>query len=733
MGFRDLNIKTEYRSLKDNIPIVFFIPLLKESKTYNRAVGFFSSTALLEISVGLVSLAQNGGKVRLIASPYLSQEDFNAIKEGYKQRDEIIKDSLKRKLFAPKDNYEESRFNFLTHLIEQEILDIKIAITGDSDRIGFYHEKMGIFENYDGDRVVFSGSMNETGTGMTKNYETIDVYCSWKEWELDRVETKENAFEQIWNGTEPNVETLKFRDVEDEIIRKYRTSDDYDANLDNWYLKENADISVIVKKDKSPFVPDFITLRGYQKEAIEKWLKLNGRGIFDMATGTGKTFTGIAALVELAKQNSYNLGVIIACPFQHLVEQWVKELEKFNIFPIIGYSSSKQKDWKERLKNAILNQSLQVKDNLFFCFICTNATFSSEYVQSQIGRIKSPKLLLVDEAHNFGSQTLVTLLNDSYEYRLALSATFDRHYDDVGTKDLYKFFGSKCIEYTLEEAIEQEKLCKYKYYPIVINLTEKERDAYLQLTLEISKCVIKKKDGSTELNSKGKMLAIERARLVAGAKNKLIALEKTMERHRNEKHILVYCGSSKELQDYSDFTDVDSSELKQIDSAVDLLGNKLNMDVSKFTSLEKISERETLIKEFDNGNNLQVLVAIKCLDEGVDIPNIRTAFILASTSNPKEYIQRRGRVLRLAEGKEFAEIYDFVTITRPFSEVPALTEEQLEREKSLIKKELLRVYEFSRLAMNQIHSMVIISEIENIYRLNNVEIESKGRSDLWIH
>ena len=191
-----------------------------------------------------------------------------------------------------------------------------------------------------------------------------------------------------------------------------------------------------------------------------------------MATGTGKTYTGLGALTTLSKNLGHKLAAIIVCPYQHLVEQWVEDILKFNIDPIIGYSDSSQKDWQKRLKNAIRDQKLKVRGREFFCFICTNATFSSDYVQAQLAKIKSDTLLMVDEAHNFGAPYLSCLLYDNYKYRLALSATLDRHNDEEGTAKLYDFFGEKCIEYTLDRAIEEKKLTKYKYYPIVVTLTE---------------------------------------------------------------------------------------------------------------------------------------------------------------------------------------------------------------------------------------------------------------------
>ena len=562
---------------------------------------------------------------------------------------------------------------------------------------------------------------------MTLNYETIDVFCSWKG-EEDRVIAKENAFASIWNDTEPNIKIIEFPELKQEIIEKYKRSVP-DFEIDK---KEYApDIDTVLHTDLGVFTeygpkfPEWFKLHDYQDEAITEWQKRDYRGIFDMATGTGKTYTGLGALTTLSKNIDHKLAAIIVCPYQHLVEQWVEDILKFNIEPIIGYSESSQKDWQKRLKDAIRDQKLKVRGKEFFCFICTNATFSSDYVQTQLAKIKSDTLLMVDEAHNFGAPYLSCLLFDNYKYRLALSATLERHNDEEGTAKLYDFFGEKCIEYTLDRAIEEKKLTKYKYYPIVVTLTEEELEAYDNLSYEIGKCIMKGKNGKMKLSSRGERLALQRSRIVAGARNKVTMLEEVIQPYIHDKHILVYCGATKGLEQNQDRSDVDSEDIRQIDMVTDLLGNKLGMDVSQFTSKESVEEREVLKREFSAGDTLKVLIAIKCLDEGVNIPKIKTAFILASTTNPKEYIQRRGRVLRLAEGKEYAEIYDFITLPYGIEEVTSLTATQVKRNSTLVKNELRRAEEFSRIAVNMVESASLIDEIKDAYGIQELNWSSE--------
>lgn len=718
MSLQDIEIKSEYRSLLDNVAKDFYIPLLQQAVSYKRAVGFFSSSALVEISKGISALVKNGGKILLVASPYLSAEDVEAIRKGYELRDNIIKKALVRELKEAKDVYEKDRLNLLANLISDGILDIKIAFTEDENKMGMYHEKMGIISDDFGNKVAFSGSMNESAAAMTLNYETIDVFCSWKS-EQDRVAAKENAFASIWNDCEPNIRIIDFPNLKQEIIDRYKkATPNYDIDKHEFgeriYVLEEA-----TKYRLGPDIPRNVQLHDYQIKAIDEWEKRDYRGIFDMATGTGKTFTGLGAIARLSERVSDKLAVIIVCPYQHLVEQWVEDIVKFNMNPIIGYSASSQKDWKRRLEDAIRDQKLKVRNKEFFCFICTNATFSSDFVQTQINKIRGNALLVVDEAHNFGAEYLSKLLSEKFTYRLALSATLERHNDEEGTAKLFSYFGEKCIEYSLDRAIEEKKLTRYKYYPIIVTLNDDELRRYSELTYEIGKCLIKGKNGKVKLSEKGKILALARARLVAGAEDKITKLEEYIRPYLHDRHILVYCGATKLLRENQDFTTVDDEDLRQIDVVTDLLGNKLNMKVSQFTSKEDVEEREILKREFADGDTLQALIAIKCLDEGVNIPKIKVAFILASTTNPKEYIQRRGRVLRLAEGKEYAEIYDFIALPRPLDDVPSLTVEQMKKELSLVKNELCRAEEFARIAMNMVEAESVLDEIKEAYSIND--------------
>lgn len=726
MSFPDHNIKSEYRSLIDNVVQDFYLPILGDAICYKRAVGFFSSSALAEISKGICKMASHGGKIEIVASPYLSEEDMKAIQQGYQNRETYIKEAILRQIReedVSDDYYTLERLNLLTKLIEDDILDIKIAYTEKNGGIGMYHEKMGLMEDSSGNTIAFSSSMNESATAMEVNYETIDVFCGWKsDYERDQVALKKKAFDSIWNDKECGIKVISAPEITQALVKKFQRQAPVSFRLDEEQFKKDKKSATRVATEHpiGARMPEEIQLRDYQQAAVAAWAGSNYRGIFSMCTGAGKTISGLAAVAKLSQDLNDCLATIIVCPYQHLVEQWVEDIVKFNIKPIIGYSSSSQKDWKKRLEKAIRDQRMIPKKS-FFCLVCTNATFSSAFVQEQIDKIKAPILLMVDEAHNFGAQRIRKLLDDRFTYRLALSATMDRHRDEEGTAALYNFFGKKCIDYTLEQAIRDGKLTPYKYYPVVVYLSDDELEKYSEISSEMAKHIIQGRSGNAKLDSYGEMLAIKRSRVVAGAIAKISELRKQIEPYKNQNNILVYCGATNILDEKSDDSDVDSGDIKQIDAVTHMLGNELGMRVARFTSRESIEERTTIKEKFQDDGKLQAIVAIKCLDEGVNIPGIKTAFILASTTNPKEYIQRRGRVLRKAPGKSHAEIYDFVTLPRPLDEVPGLTIEQANRDVSLVKNECARMQEFAAQALNGMDAQTLIWDIQEVYHIETIE------------
>ncbi len=715
MGYRDLHILRSYKTNKNDVVREFYIPALKQSVLYKRAVGFFSSSALIDLSSGISGLIKNGGKIKFIVSPLLSEEDIDAIQRGYDER-EIIKNSLEREIREPKNASEAERLNWLAFLIASGRMEIKVAFTPPQKATGMYHEKIGLLYDADGNRLAFTGSMNETINAFHNNYESIVVFNSLVAEDAQRVSDLEYDFDSLWANREPNVTVWDFPKVLREKLVSYQKNS-LNLELDQIEIENLSEL--LSPAPGIPALPPNVKLHKYQQDAIDQWANQDYCGIFDMATGTGKTYTGLGAAARLFADKK-RLAIIIVCPYQHLVEQWVEDILLFNMLPTIGYSSSRQTDWKKRLSNDIMDFRLKVIDT--FCFVTTNATYSSEFVQTQLNKLGNDTLLLVDEAHNFGATNLRSTLNPKFEYRLALSATLDRHGDPEGTNALYSYFGEKCIEYTLERAIRENKLTPYYYYPKVVFLSDGELDKYRELSKKIAKQCHKNKHGEIEVSELGKKLLIERARIVAGATNKITLLRDLMSEYRDKTHMLVYCGATKSFDFSNDISQADEEGERQIVSVSKMLGHDLGMKVTHFTSAESATERERIKQQFAAADPYQAIVAIKCLDEGVNIPSIKTAFILASSTNPKEYIQRRGRVLRKAENKPFATIYDFITLPMPLDRVDYASE-NARLDLSLVKKEIIRMKEFGEISRNPSDADKLINELSEAYGLDTISEE----------
>ncbi|MEA5577576.1 DNA phosphorothioation system restriction enzyme [Anabaena sp. UHCC 0451] len=453
-----------------------------------------------------------------------------------------------------------------------------------------------------------------------------------------------------------------------------------------------------------PKMPLSLQLRGYQRQAITSWFANHGRGTLKMATGSGKTITALAIACELQQQIGLQV-LLVVCPYRHLVSQWARECEKFNLQPILAFENLRT--WQSQLSTQLYN--LRSGSQSFVTVITTNSTLISEGLQSQLKYFPSKTLIIGDEAHNLGAPRLEESLPRNVGLRLALSATPERYFDDEGTQSLFDYFGSVLQpEFNLQDAINQGALVHYLYYPVLVELTEIESIAYLKLTKRIGRSLQYREqaEGDFEDNEDIKSLLMKRARLIGAAENKLTALKELMQNRRDTSHTLFYCSDGSQETGHR-------SSLRQLKAVAKILGAELGYKVSTYTAHTSLTEREILRQQFESGE-LQGLVAIRCLDEGVDIPAIQTAVILSSSSNPRQFIQRRGRVLRPHPGKERATIFDMIVLP------PDLDREAIEVERNLLRKELRRFVEFADLADNAGEARMQLLALQKRYDLLDI-------------
>jgi DNA phosphorothioation system restriction enzyme len=709
VSLRKLEILETYRSDDCDLVRDFYEPCLQRSRIYDRAVGFFSSSALALVARGLTAFIQAGGRMRLVTSPKLSEADVTAIAQGLEQRDEVIQRALLRSFdeeVVP--DLVQQRLAALTWLLAQGLLDIKLAVP--KSLRGLYHEKLGIFADAEGNLVTFGGSANESENALQHNFEVLEIFTSWQVGVEQRALRRAQAFEDLWQNRTAKVEVIPFPEaVKRSLIQKYcpGTPPTQEPYADRPSIPEprvadepeayNLDVAEVDHRGV-PINPSEIILRDYQQQAIANWFANKGRGTLKMATGSGKTITALAIAAELYAKIQLQ-ALIVVCPYRHLVNQWARECEKFGLMPILAFDTVQT--WQGELSRQLYG--LRSDRLSFLTVITTNATLTGIAFQSQLPYFPEKTLIIGDEAHNLGSPKLAASLPRTIGLRLALSATPERYFDDLGTQSLLDYFGPVLEpEFTLADALQAGALVRYRYYPLLVELTETEAERYSELTTKIGQAL--SIDEDVEGNSALSALSMRRAKLIANAAHKLTALRSLMQSRLDTTHTLFYCGDGS-VEDA-----VSAATTRHLDAVTYLLGKELGYRVNTYTAETSLEERETLRQQFESGE-LQGLVAIRCLDEGVDIPATRTAVILASSNNPRQFIQRRGRVLRPAPGKERAEIFDMIVLP------PDLERKTLDAERSLLRKELQRFLEFADLADNAGAARVQLLDLQKRYGL----------------
>ncbi len=729
-----------YRPDEYNSPEKFFNDCLENSKEFDLQLGYFSSATISVLADGFASFISNGGKMRLVINHIVSDKDKNAISKGvHGGVIDCFDLSNFEELKNTFDEYQQQFFECLAFLIYNKRIDIRIIKP--RNKKGIAHTKSGQFR--DGDSITsFTGSANFTISGLFNNLEEIkiDRSDSIDMMVLKRIESQREEFDSIMNMKKHNIEYLSPEKLISAIQTNYGDKDieellDVEKKLRK-LKKERAiherqkQIDMVCEdfEEMEPRFPYPSGPREYQKLAFENWKNNGQKGLFAMATGTGKTITSLNCLLEIYLRKGYYKAIILV-PTITLVNQWEQECRKFRFSNILKVYS-KNLTWHDEVERVRFNEKYRTErePEVSYIIISTYASYSREKVFNVLNDFDKRRLLVIaDECHNMASGSLVKRLKEiPYLRRIGLSATPDRQFDDNGNAKLRKFFGSEekyTYEYSMEEAIKNGVLCKYMYYPHLVRLTSDEMDAYVELSEKISKYFNYNTCTFDDSDERLKRLLLARKRIIHKAANKLPAfidiIEKRYEEKGNLKYSLIYVPEGNKPDYVGGTDDFDKSEDIKDDEEADHLINIYTQAVTevdervtvrKFTSGQR--DRDEILDDFATGK-LHVLTSMKCLDEGVDVPRSELAVFCSSTGNPRQFIQRRGRVLRTHPDKKMAELHDLVVVPEVSPNSSSYRMEQ-----SLLKGELLRVNNFALLSENPSYSETELREVMDHYGLN---------------
>lgn len=728
-----------YRPNELNSPKKFFNDCLENSLEFDLQLGYFSSATISVLANSFATFIAKGGKMRLVINHIVSEKDKDAINKGV--NGDIIDcfdlsnfEEL-RKTF---DEYQEQFFECLAYLIYNKRIDIRIIKPKNAN--GIAHTKLGQFR--DGILTAsFTGSANFTINGFFNNLEEISISKSDS---LDimvqkRIESQRKEFESIMSMQKRDVEYLSpdklisaiksnyiNKDIEEllDVESKLKT---YKLNLENEeLLRDNSDVEI--EYNIEPEFPYPSGPREYQKEAFVNWKNNGQRGLFAMATGTGKTITSLNCLYEIYKRKGYYKALILV-PTLTLLNQWEEECRKFKFSNIVKVSS-KNLSWTDDFDRIYFNEKYQTNVIHSYIIIATYASYSKSKNFVKLNSLDKIRLLFIaDEAHNMGTETMLKRLKQiPYVRRIGLSATPERQYDNSANTKLKDFFGAKdnyTFEYSMYEAIHgvNPVLCKYYYYPHIIRLTYEEMSLYTELSEKISKYFNYDSETFDLKDEILKRLLLARKRIIHKAENKLFVFKKIIHNRFNEKsnlnYTLVYVPEGTKPDywgeeddfDYSEYIDDDSDSAKLIDEYTSsILEVDKHITVRKFVSGQK--DRDDLLKNFSLGK-VQVLTSMKCLDEGVDVPRSELAIFCSSTGNSRQFIQRRGRVLRMHPQKEYAILHDLVVVPEV-----GISSHTYRMERSLLKSELMRVKNFADLSENPSYSEMELRSALDYYGLS---------------
>lgn len=702
LSYPDILIKPSYDTIQDDLLVDFYIPVLEHAKRYDRISGFFSSTSLAIAARGIAGLIQNKGKMRLLTCQKLSKDDVTEIQKYVRHADSLIGEKMISEMDDVEDAFKRDHVAALGYMLQQGYLEMKIAVLYDTDaesrKVGslknaILHQKIGILYDSNFHGISFSGSNNESATGWLENIEEFKTFKSWKEGQKEYFMEDCDRFERLWNLENDKHTGMYVMDLPDAVKQHFlQISNDFrlDSISTKEYLKQNKQI-FFIKEENDKKEP--LSLYYYQKCAVNQWIENGHKLMLQMATGTGKTRTAFGCMECACRDIKSGLIIVVATPQITLTRQWIKDIEKLqlDIDEYIEVDGTIH-DWRINMRKSL--QRVYIGQFNHFVIFTTHDTASNEDFIDILQTYGPGETIFFigDEVHGMGADKTRNALQSKYEYRLGLSATPKRWFDDEGSHLLEEYFGNKSFNFGLREALETINprtnlpfLANYYYYPCFISLTDDELEKYRELSQKISRL---SHDKDSDLNELRTRFLMRRAEILKNAENKYQKLHDILEK------------LGPNIQDTIIFVSP-----QQIDKVMMIL-REHNILAHRITEKESqhksnkysgLSEREYIIKQFETGS-YQVIVAIKCMDEGIDIPSARCGIIMASSTNPREYMQRIGRIIRQDGHKSFATLYDVVV--EPEHDV--IQDDDLKKiEKKVYEKEMARISDLSKEAINR--------------------------------
>lgn len=655
-----------YASEADDLVEDLYLPAMREAVSYDRIAGFFSSSVLVVAWPALRRFVAAAGRIRLLCSPRLSEHDAQGLVSGYRAREETaLAEQLRHELdmlLAEPALRDEARA--LTALIASGVIDVRLATVAEETEAGnrrMFHDKVGLFTDAAGNQVGFRGTFNETFSGLLGNVESVDVWTSWEDGkDLVRLADASKRFERLWNGEAPGVRVIRLPEATLEYIHELAKQIDQDG-----LLRELEVGSAKSLPTEDPWVIADRTLRAHQRRAVQAWRDNDGHGLLAHATASGKTTTGLFCIREALGQG---LRPIVIVPSALLLDQWRSEIRELLGYRVLTCGGGDDK-WRRGLVTAVLEDT-----GIDRVVVAVAATASSPEFLAQTRRFSASAFLVADEVHRLGSPQYRTVLESiPAAARLGLSATPERAGDAEGTRVILNYFGGIIDTYGIKEALADGMLAPYEYAVEFVHLNVDEQDRFEEFTRKIRRqAAIARGDAASEAASdRLKRLLIDRARVVKNAAAKPAKAADVLSRmYQQGDRWLVYCDNRAQV-------DIARASLRRagIESWEYFRG--------------MTGDADNTLRAFDSNGG--VVVSIRCLDEGVDIPAADHALILASSRNPREHIQRRGRVLRRAEFKTVATLVDVLTLPQTLDSEDATV--------GTVVGEVARAMEFAELSL----------------------------------